>query len=209
MPERPPAPARPNPPASRESQAPTGASARLRPITSGQNALVKQLRAAFRSAELTDDGCCAIESVHLIEEAVRSGLRFKTLFFSQSGSARAERLLSQISKNVEAVVLPDEVFTSAVATEHPQGVAALVHPKKHSLADALSGQTPLVLVAAGVQDPGNLGTIIRSAEAFAASAVVVTGGTVSPYNSKVIRASAGSLFRLPVIGRPGRRYCAR
>ena len=174
-------------------------SERLRRVTSGQNALVRQLRAAFRGAELTEDGCCAIESVHLIEEAVRSGLRFKALFFSEAGRSRADRLLPQINKNVEAVVLPDEVFASAVATEHPQGVAALVHLKRHTLEEALGGQSPVVLVAAGVQDPGNLGTMVRSAEAFGAAALITTGGTVSPYNSKVIRASAGSLFRLPVV----------
>jgi len=199
MPERPRAPGRPLPPLTRESHSATDASARLRPISSGQNALVKQLRAAFRSAELTDDGCCAIESVHLVEEAVRSGLRFKALFFSESGRSRADRLLSQISKNVEAVVLADDLFESAVATEHPQGVAALVHLKQRSLENALAGESPVVLVAAGVQDPGNLGTMVRSAEAFGSAAVITTSGTVSPYNSKVIRASAGSLFRLPVV----------
>jgi TrmH family RNA methyltransferase len=96
-------------------------------------------------------------------------------------------------------MLPDVVFQSAAATETPQGVAALVKLKPHKLEELLSAPDPLIIGAAGVQDPGNLGTIIRSAEAFAAAGVLVGAGTVSPFNPKVVRASAGSLFRLPVV----------
>jgi TrmH family RNA methyltransferase len=77
-------------------------------------------------------------------------------------------------------------------------VAALVKLKPFAFADLL-GNNPLILGAAGVQDPGNLGTIIRSAEAMGASGILTTEGTVHAINPKVIRASAGSLFRLPVV----------
>lgn len=172
---------------------------RLRRVRSAQNALVKELRKAFSRGEPTPDGSLAIESVHIVEEAVRSGLKFRAIVFSESGAARAERLLPQIAANVEAIVVPDAVFGAAVATEAPQGVAALVRPKTYRLDDLLTVRHPLFMVAAGVQDPGNLGTIIRSAEAFGATAVLCAEGTVAPSNSKVIRASAGSLFRLPVL----------
>ena len=85
-----------------------------------------------------------------------------------------------------------------MATENPQGVAALVKLKDVSLEGLLAATSPLLVVAAGVQDPGNLGTILRSAEAFGAAGVLLCAGTVSPYNPKVVRASAGSLFRLGV-----------
>ena len=84
-------------------------------------------------------------------------------------------------------------------TESPQGIAALVMPKAFSLDDALSGESPLVVIAAGLQDPGNLGTLIRSAEAFGASGVIALPGTVSQWNAKAMRASSGSVFRLPVV----------
>ena len=173
---------------------------RLQPVTSVQNALVKELRRAFQKAELTPGGYCAIESVRTIEEAIRSGLRFKAVFFSESAKSRAGRLLPQLSRHAKAILLPDAVFESAVAAETPQGVAALVQLRQHTLDDLFQapGQ-PLVVVAAGVQDPGNLGTIIRSAEAFAATGVVTAEGTVSQFNAKVVRAAAGSLFRLPVV----------
>jgi TrmH family RNA methyltransferase len=173
--------------------------ARLRRVASRENALVKQLRRAFTRGELTDEGDCAIESVRVVEEAIRSGLRFKAAFFAETAQSRAERLLPQLSSHVDAVLLPDEVFRSAVATESPQGVAALVKLKQFTKEDVLRGSEPLVVAVAGVQDPGNLGTIVRSAEAFGASGVLIGAGTVSPYNSKVVRAAAGSLFRMPVV----------
>jgi RNA methyltransferase, TrmH family len=175
------------------------AHSRLRPITSAQNKQVKDLRRAFSQGELTEDGHAAIESVRTVEEAIRSGLKFRTVFFSESGKPRAERLLSQLGSHVETLLLPDSIFQSAVATESPQGVAALVKIKSHAVEELFRAADPLLMIAAGVQDPGNLGTIVRSAEAFGAAGVVVTEGTVSPLNSKALRASAGSLFRLPVI----------
>lgn len=172
---------------------------RLRPVSSAQNKQVKDLRKAFAHGELTEDGHAAIESVRTIEEAIRSGLKFRAVFFSESGKSRADRLLPQLGSHVETLLLPDSVFISAVDTESPQGVAALVKLKSLDLKDLLHAAQPLIVVAAGVQDPGNLGTIIRSAEAFEAAGVVATEGTVSPLNSKAVRASAGSLFRMPVV----------
>jgi len=171
---------------------------RLRQVSSKENVLVKELRHSFTQAALTEDGYCAIEGVRLLEEALRSGLRVKAVFFSQSARERANRLLPQISTHADTLLLPDAVFRSAVATETPQGVAALVKLKPFAFADLL-GNNPLILGAAGVQDPGNLGTIIRSAEAMGASGVLTMEGTVHAINPKVIRASAGSLFRLPVV----------
>jgi len=172
---------------------------RLRLVTSRQNNLVKDLRQAFSQAELTDDGHCAIEGVHILEEAIRSGLRVKAVFFSQSAEQRATRLLPQLGNQTELLLLPDDVFKSAVTSDSPQGVAALIRPRASKLDELLSADSPLILGAAGLQDPGNLGTMIRSAEAFSAAGVLLLENTVSPINPKVIRASAGSVFRLPVV----------
>jgi TrmH family RNA methyltransferase len=172
---------------------------RLRRVASRQNPLVKQLRRAFARGETTADGFCAIESLRLMEEAIRSGLRFQAVFFRQSSLAVADRLLPQIAAQVETVLLPDEIFDSAVATETPQGVAALAKVRRFTLGDVLRPYQPLVVALSGIQDPGNLGTILRSAEAFGASGVLLGEGTVSQFNSKAVRASAGSVFRVPVV----------
>jgi TrmH family RNA methyltransferase len=177
--------------------------ARLRRIEGRHNALVKDLRRGFGQAEASADGTIAIEGLRILEEALRSGLRFKAVFFSQSAETKLERLLPQIGARVETVILPDKLFASAVPSESPQGVAALVERKRFFLDDLLAkSQSGPVLAVAALQDPGNLGTILRSAEAFAASGVILFEGTVSPFNPKVVRASAGSVFRLPVVRAP-------
>jgi RNA methyltransferase, TrmH family len=175
------------------------ANARLRRIEGRHNALVKELRRAFSRGELTSDGYCAIEGFRILEEAIRSGLRFRAVFFSESAAARAEKLLSQLAAQVETLLLPDKLFAGAVPSDAPQGVAALARWKEFSLEDVLakSKAGPLLAIA-GVQDPGNLGTILRSADAFGASGALLGEGTVSMFNPKVVRASAGSVFRLPV-----------
>jgi RNA methyltransferase, TrmH family len=173
---------------------------RLRRIEGRHNALVKELRAAFAHGALTPDGFCAIEGTRILEEAIRSGLKFKAVFFRASAENRAERLLPQIAAHVETLLLPDKLFASAVPSETPQGLAALVRCRRFRLEDVLAkSQAGPLLAIAGVQDPGNLGTILRSAEAFGAGGVLLGEGAVSPFNSKVIRASAGSVFRLPIV----------
>jgi RNA methyltransferase, TrmH family len=172
---------------------------RLRRINSGQNARLKELRRAFAEASPNAEGEVAVEGMHIVEEAIRSGLRLGTVFFSESAKERVHKLLPQLSARTEALLLPDEVFASAVPSETPQGVAALVRVKSFAL-DELFVPTPALLVAiAGLQDPGNLGTIARSAEAFGVTGLLLGERTVSPWNWKAVRASAGSLFRLPAL----------
>ena len=170
---------------------------RLRPVAGRHNSRLKELRLAFRRAQLTAQGQCAIEGVKLLEEALRNGRHVDSVFFSESARPLAAKLLPQISERTETLVLPNALFNSIVPTDTPQGVAALLKLQPFTAPQILerANSGPLV-VAAGLQDPGNLGTILRSAEAFGAAGVFLTEGTVSPYNSKVLRGSAGSIFRL-------------
>jgi RNA methyltransferase, TrmH family len=184
------------------SETASAARGRLRRIEGRHNPLVKLLRQAFAGADCTRDGDCAVEGLRIVEEAIRSGLRFRAVFFRESEQDLAERLLPQIGAHVETLLLPNKIFDDAVPSETPQGVAALVHLKEFSLEEIMERLQlgPLVVIA-GLQDPGNLGTILRSAEAFGGAGVVLGEGTVSPFNAKVVRASAGSIFRVPVIRR--------
>jgi TrmH family RNA methyltransferase len=173
---------------------------RLRRVEGRHNAAVKELRQAFARAELTEQGFCAIEGIRIVEEAIRSGLRFQAVFFRESAQNVAERLLPQIGAHVETLLLPDNLFNASVSSDAPQGVAALVQVKQSSVQDVLERlQVGPLMVVIGLQDPGNLGTILRSSEALGSAGVVLAQGTVSPFNSKVVRASAGSVFRLPVV----------
>jgi RNA methyltransferase, TrmH family len=171
---------------------------RLRHIEGKHNALVKELRAAFSRPEPTTPGVCAIEGFRIVEEAIRSGIRIEAVFFSESAENKAERLLPQLGSHVETLLLPDKLFSSAVPSDSPQGVAAMLRLKEHSAEDIIRRVQSGVLVGVvGLQDPGNLGTIVRSAEAFGGAGIFIGEDSVTPFNPKVIRASAGSLFRLP------------
>jgi TrmH family RNA methyltransferase len=167
-------------------------------VTSRANPRVKQLRAAFAGNARLSGGLVAIEGEHLLQEALRSGLPIKTIFLSDRIAPPA-----WLPRGVEVLLLADEIFASAVDTQHPQGIAALLIPPRWEMPSTLPangrGLAPLMLVAEGLQDPGNLGTLIRSAEAFGATAVLTTAGTVNEWNQKALRASAGSVFRVPVI----------
>jgi len=169
----------------------------IRIVQSRQNARVKELRAAFARSARTELGLLAIEGSRLLQEAISCHLQFATVFVQTGSEALLDSLA--IPENTEVLALPPQVFASAVNTESPQGIAALVQPPAFTLDQVLGGAQPLLLVAAGVQDPGNLGTIIRSAEAFGATGYVTLPGTVNPDNQKTLRASAGSIFRLPGI----------
>ena len=176
---------------------------RMRPrlIESRQNPRVKELRAALARSGRTPSGLIAIEGEHLVTEAMRSHLRFASVFLREGYEPRGEFV--ELPQDAEHLLLPADLFASAVSTEQPQGIAALVHPPAFSSATLFSGPAPLIptliLVLAGLQDPGNVGTLMRSAEAFAASSVLLLPGTASPWNPKALRASAGSAFRVPAI----------
>ena len=163
-------------------------------VTSRANPRVKQLRAAFADNARLAGGLVAIEGEHLLQEAVRSSVSLKSIFVREG-----QRVPEWLPANVPRLELSRDVFASAVDTQSPQGLAALLDPPKWALEDACGERgAPLILVTAGLQDPGNLGTLIRSAEAFGATGVLTTAGTVSKWNQKSLRASAGSVFRLPV-----------
>jgi TrmH family RNA methyltransferase len=166
-------------------------------ISSRTNARVKQLRAAFQGHARLSGGMVAIEGDHLLEEALRSGMVLKTVFVSERREAP-----KVVPRGVEVMRLTEEVFGSVVETRSPQGLAALLVPPVWGLDDVMWGgeSAALILVAVGLQDPGNLGTLVRSAEAFGATGVLTTPGTVSAWNQKALRASVGSVFRVPVVG---------
>jgi len=167
-----------------------------RSVQSRQNSRVKELRSALGHGGRTQEGRIAIEGLHLTEEAQRSGLRTETIFVREGDESLLDTLI--LSEESEVLILPADVFASAVSTESPQGIAALVSPPVFVDDDAFLG-IPLLVVAAGLQDPGNLGTLIRSSEAFGSTGIVALPGTVSQWNPKALRASSGSAFRLPLI----------
>ncbi len=170
-------------------------------VQSRQNSRVKELRAGLSRGTQNEQGRVAIEGEHLLEEALRSGLAVHTVFVRSGSGGALGADAATVRRCVErggARIAGGGVFERR-STESPQGLAALVEVPAFSWEDAIRGKSPLLVIAAGLQDPGNFGTLLRSAEAFGASGVISLPGTVSRWNAKALRASSGSAFRIPVI----------
>jgi RNA methyltransferase, TrmH family len=187
-----------------------GAMAGAGVITSRDNRWLKLFRLTLRGGLATENGSVGVEGVRLVEEALRSTAAVEAVLFSEAGERHRERLAPLISRGEMAFPVlrtTDRLFEGIADTEHPQGVAALVRPRQVSVEDLLvtpEGKcSPLVVVLAGVQDPGNVGTILRTAAAFGATGAVAAsagqGGTASPFSPKALRASAGAALHLPVM----------
>ena len=168
------------------------------PIISRTNARVKALRAALSGKPSQPGELLGIEGENLIVEAIRSNTRFDTVYIREGSENVLERpSLKELQSNHWAVLSRD-VFESAVDTASPQGIAAIFNIPQLTHKDAPPGPG-VVLVLEDIQDPGNFGTLIRSAEAFQINTVYVTSSTVNQWNPKAVRASAGSVFRIPVV----------
>jgi RNA methyltransferase, TrmH family len=170
-----------------------------RSIESKDNARLKELRMALARPAHTVRQLAAIEGPKMLEEALRAGLRLATVFVAQGSEQLVDAL--RLPAATETLRLPRKLLDAALATETPQPVAALVAPPNWSWPHLLvpNQKKTLLVVLAGLQDPGNLGSILRAAEAFGATGVVSLPGTVSPWNPKAVRASAGSIFRVPLL----------
>lgn len=165
----------------------------------------KQLRGLQIRRRRRQEGRFLAEGVRVVEDLLESDLQVEwlcvssTLEDSQRGAALVRRAED---RGIELRQLPDREFSALASTEQPQGVIAVVaqpRPGWPDLRDA--GPGTVVLLLDGIQDPGNLGTLIRTAEALGVGAVVALPGTVDPWNPKVVRAAAGALFRVPVLER--------
>lgn len=161
---------------------------RILPLLSPQNPLLKQVRKAAARGSLTDDGLALAEGPHLLEEALRSGVTIDAVIVSETARQIPDAGVARVIHVAEAT------FAGLASTETTQGVLALVRPRA---LEPLPGPA-LAVVLDGVQDPGNAGAIVRAAEAFRATCVAFLKGSVNPYNPKCLRASAGSLFRVPI-----------
>lgn len=154
------------------------------------NQRVQRLRRLLsRREERRSEGVLVVEGAVLIREAADAGWEIESQFVAPDAEP--------LDVGGDVLLLASGVMERVASTESPQPVIAIV--RRRSVDSGIVDSADFLVVADGVSDPGNLGTMMRSAEASGADALVVTPGTVDHTNPKVVRASAGSIFRLPVL----------
>jgi TrmH family RNA methyltransferase len=168
-------------------------------VASRQNPIVKRFREAARShsADMLLDG------THLLEEALEAGIEVEIVAVDEAAADRRARALVDraAASGARAIGITASVLSAISPVRKPSGVVALAKRRETALNEALAGVPPLVLMLSDVQDPGNVGAIIRVAEACRVTGIVPSEHSADPLGWKALRGSMGSAFRMRVAGR--------
>ncbi len=176
-----------------------------RTLTSTRHPLVKTIHALEDSRYRRSEHLLVIEGVRMLEEALEAGIAINVLLYDPAvvTDPRALAVLTKASTtNAQLFPAHPRVIAASSQVKTPQGIIAIAEAPQADFAGLLSASQLLLAVGDRLQDPGNLGTLIRLADAAGATGVVVTEGSVDPHHPKVLRASAGSIFHLPVTSAP-------
>jgi tRNA G18 (ribose-2'-O)-methylase SpoU len=175
----------------------------VQPITSFKNPKVKFLRSLRMRKFRQREGRFLAEGIRIVEEALTCGAPVETLVYAPDllTSERAKALVEKVERT-QRLALSADVFRALSERDEPQGIAALIRIEDHSLATIPLSDDMLVVVAYQLRDPGNLGSIIRTADAAGATGVIVVGPAADIYDPRAVRATMGSLFALPIVRLP-------
>lgn len=170
-------------------------------ITSASNPVIKD---TIRIKKKTSGyEAFLIEGGHLIEMALASpGVEIKRVFFTErfaSGKENQPALRNMAKKTAHLIETSEQIMSRLSDTEMSQGIAAVVSYRQFDIEEIKFKGVPFLIICDGIQDPGNLGTIIRAADAAGVDAVINLPGTCNIFNLKAVRATAGSLFNIPVV----------
>ncbi|MBT9538189.1 MAG: RNA methyltransferase [Nitrospirae bacterium] len=171
-------------------------------ITSASNPKIKEALDIKNKRSKYKHAAFIVEGPHLIEMALASGNKISTAFFTDSFRAKkdGQKILREIKKKTDEIFqVTEQIMHKLADTETPQGIIAIASYDTKSLEEIKFKSTPLIVAIDGVQEPGNLGTIIRTSDAAGADAVVILKGTCDVFMQKTIRATAGSIFNIPII----------
>lgn len=169
-------------------------------INSSKNPIIKEVKGLSRKKNRWNEKLFIIEGIKLIEEAIASSMTIKYIFYSEilTHVDGGREFLDKIIDRKETIKLSKEVFRQTSGLENPQGVMAVLEFKDRDIEEIYKENLSFILFLDELNDPGNLGTIIRTADAFDIGGIVLGMGCVDPYNSKVVRSTMGSIFRLPI-----------
>ena len=167
----------------------------MKRIESRDNKWIKRLNGLKIKKNRDKEGLFIAEGLRFIREIPKN---WEVLAYAVSNAFAAENDLSLYEEKAEVLCLTDALFAAVCDTENPQGILAVCKKLDWDADAVLAKKTPFLLLAEELNDPGNLGTVIRTADACGADAVFLSKGSVDLYNPKVLRATMGSLFHVPV-----------
>ena len=170
-------------------------------LSSRRNVLIKHVKSLHKKRNRNEEGLFIIEGVRIINEAQTEGVQIKYVFVSDSfiKNGKLDKLHFDINKVADEIVrIPDDLFEYISETENPQGILAVLKQMNFEEEEIIK-KGDFFLIIEQISDPGNLGTIIRTSDAGSVSGVFLTEGCVDIYNSKVIRSTMGSIFRVPTV----------
>ncbi len=172
-----------------------------KPITSKENSTVKRLYSLSELKSRKKEKAFLIEGVKMVEEALRDRAGVKMVVAAPALTQHHGKGVLKLaeSRSIDVFWISERLMDIVSESKTPQPVMAVVEMKEYSEDALLTHPSGLIVITHRLQDPGNLGTIIRTAEAVSAAGVAVTSNTVDPYNAKTVRASMGSSLRLPVV----------
>lgn len=170
------------------------------PVTSKENSAVRRLRSLSDAKERKKEKAFLIEGVKMVEEALRDEAGVQMVVAAPDLTQHHGRGVLKMAeaRSVGILWISGKLLDSISESKTPQPVMAVVGMREHTEDLLLAHRSGLIVICHGLQDPGNLGTIIRTAEATGAAGVAITPNTVDPYNAKTVRASMGSILRVPV-----------
>lgn len=168
-------------------------------ISSSQNDKIKYLNKLYRSRTRRQEGVFVLEGKRLIEAALAGGADFERVFLSPAffKAEKNKNLIAELKNKLSLDLVSEELLKETAATVNPQGIIAIVKEPQYSSRDFFQ-KADKILLLDRIQDPGNMGTMIRTAAAAGFEAVISLKGSVDIYNQKVIRASMGGIFAIPI-----------
>jgi len=169
-------------------------------ISSPKNPLIKEVKGLFRKKERWLNNLFIMEGIKLIEEAINNDVAIKNIFYTDKliSTKDGQVFLKNIEHMTNLIYVPENVFKDISDTDNSQGVLATGSFNVANVDNLVDTSNQFIMFLDGIQDPGNMGTIIRSADAFDIDGIIIGEGCVDPYNPKVVRATMGSIFRIPL-----------
>lgn len=163
-------------------------------IESKNNNLFKEIKKLKEKKHRIKSNKYLIEGLRFVEEAIKSKVSIDSIIFTESFKEKNPDLFLKINDNIKLIQMNEALLKQLCSTENPQGIVGVINMQNKELK---SGE--LVVLVDKVQDPGNMGTIIRTAHAAGAAGIVMTKGTVDIYNDKTLRSTMGSIFYIPIV----------